>query len=222
MFRKSVLPALSAVVLLAAGCSGDGGSTDPQQPATLSSADIDVLAERVSFLGWATLNDGYVDAGLGASIDLIPARRDVAGTRQSLAPTPVNLSFTRTRQCPKGGSTTAVATVTGQNDAATRSVSTTTAAIKTDKDCAYQGKDVSTITINGDPNVALTAKVNIVNGVSSGPQVSTQKGAIRWSTNKGKSGTCEVDLTTTIVVATKTHTVAGTMCGKSVSTQTNY
>lgn len=209
MVRKSALLALCTAALFTAAC--DRGATEPQV-ATLNNNDVAVVADGLDDMAWAILDSGFMSFGFGFGFS-------VSGTESvhlSSAPVPINTTFTRTSQCPKGGTVTVTATIKGEMDAATRSMTTTTTATKTDNACAFQGKD-AVITVTGDPNLVLTSNRKIVNGTMSGPQTSTQKGGFKWSTSAGKSGTCQVDITSTIDPTAKTRTVTGTMCGKTVN-----
>lgn len=210
MRRNSLFLTLCAATLLTVGC--DRGATDPQA-ATLSRDDVDALADGFDSMGWSVLSGGFGSFGFGFSLSGVES----GGLRASTVPTPVNVSFTRTAQCPKGGSTTIAATVTGQADPATHSLTTTTTATKTDNACAFQGKDAATITVTGDPNVVITSSVKVVNGVPSGPQTSTQKGGFKWTSSNGKSGACKVDLSSTMDFTARTRTVTGTLCGQTVN-----
>nr|MDQ3388209.1 hypothetical protein [Gemmatimonadota bacterium] len=73
-----------------------------------------------------------------------------------------------------------------------------------------------TITTNGNPNVALKANHKMVNGALSGLQTQTQKGGFTFSTSDGRSGSCTIDITSTFDPATRTHTLKGTTCGRTV------
>ena len=104
-------------------------------------------------------------------------------------------------------------------DRATRSLNVETTGTRTDTDCAFRTKH-GEITLNGNPNIAFTGSLNIVNGVLSGPQTATHKGSFTWA-RTGGSGTCDVDLTSTYDPGTHTATVTGTFCGVDVNVTRN-
>lgn len=199
--RKFLLSGILAAAL--AAC--DESSVTPPDAGTLSRADAELLAQEFDALVGSVLG-----GGLGPHFS-------VAGSaRASAAPVPVNVTFSRTHACPKGGSVTVAGTTTGEGDRATRTLTTETNATKTQAACAFQARNGTVITTTGNPNLAIKDSRKIVNGQPSGPQTTTQKGAFNWSTSTGKSGSCTVDITSTLDPAAKTRTVKGTMCGRTV------
>jgi hypothetical protein len=70
--------------------------------------------------------------------------------------------------------------------------------------------------VDGNPNIAYTGNLNIVNGAFVGLQTQTHKGGFMWARTTG-SGTCEVDLTSSFDPATRTVTVSGHFCGHVVN-----
>jgi hypothetical protein len=203
MRRKSALAALAAAALLAAGC--DKNATAPA-PGALESADAVLLAEELDALTSAALS-----AGIGSAVlfSELPA---------NAAPIPVDRSFTSTRRCPGGGSVAMAGTTKGEVDRAARSLTLETLATRTESACAIPARRAggATLTVNGNPNVAIRASQKVVGGQPVGPQSITQKGAFTWSAGDGRSGSCTLDLTSTLDFATLTYSVKGTMCGQTV------
>lgn len=203
MRRKPVLAALAAAALLAAGC--DKNATAPTADA-LESADAALLAEELDALTGAALS-----AGIGSAVlfSEIPANG---------APLPVDRSFTSTRRCPGGGSVAMAGTTKGEVDMAARSLTLETSATRTESACAFPSRRAggATLTVDGNPNVAIRASHKLAGGQPAGPQTITQKGAFKWSASDGRSGSCTLDLTSTVDFATVTYSVKGTMCGQAV------
>ncbi len=203
MRRKSALAALAAVALLAAAC--DQNATAPAAGA-LESADAALLAEELDALTSAALS-----AGIGSAVlfSEMPA---------NAAPIPVDRSFTSTRRCPAGGSVTVAGTTRGELDRAARSLSLETLATRTESACAIPTRRArgATLTVTGNPNVAIKANQKVVGGQPVGPQTIVQKGAFTWSASDGRSGSCTVDLTSSVDFATRTYSVKGTLCGRTV------
>lgn len=202
MRRKSVLAALAAAALLA-GC--EKNATAPSASG-LESADASLLAEELDALTGAALS-----AGIGSVVlfSEMPA---------SAAPIPVDRSFTNTRRCPAGGSVTVAGTTRGELDRAARSLTLETLATRTESACAIPTRRAggATLTVTGNPSVAIKANQKVVNGQPVGPQTTAQKGAFTWSASDGRSGSCTVDLVSVVDFATLTYSVKGTLCGQTI------
>lgn len=202
MRSKSILAALAAAALLAA-C--DQNATAPSASG-LEPADAALLAEELDALTGMALS---TQIGSFLLFSAAPA---------NAAPLPVDRTFTSSRQCPAGGSVTVAGAVKGEMDRAARSLSLETAATRTEAACAIPARRAggATLTVNGNPNVAVRAATRVVNGEPSGPQTVTQKGAFNWSSSNGRSGSCTVDLTSTVDFTARTYSVKGTLCGQTV------
>ncbi len=206
MRRTLFLPLLAAAAVLAAGC--DQPATAPD--GTLDARESAALAAGLDEVAGAALGGGLAAFG---GFDLAPG-----GARPSAAPVPVNVPVERTQPCPKGGSVAVAGTLKGEVDLAARSAALETVATTTHAACAFPGKQGgATLTVTGSPNLALRATVKAVNGVPTGPQVATQKGAFTWSASDGRSGSCSVDVTSTFDPVAMKRTVAGTVCGVDVN-----
>src|SRR5215207_6278286 len=185
MTRKLLLPALAAVLALAA-C--DKGVTGPSS-SDLSAADIQALASETG-----DQDGAFLDGFGGPSFNRVAAGPQFATT--------VTTTFSRTRTCPQGGSVKLEGTATHTGDPATHSGSSTFAATRTESACAF-GRNGGTITITGNPNTQLTSSQSWANGVP-GVRTATKKGSFTWSRSDGKSGTCNVDVTATWTPSTHT------------------
>ncbi|HEU0013913.1 MAG TPA: hypothetical protein VFQ45_09530 [Longimicrobium sp.] len=157
---------------------------------------------------WEELSGAVLDGFGGPSLSLAPVEGAAAGTTTT--------TFTRTHTCPVSGNITVQGTATFVYDPATRDGSHTFAATRTDNACTINVRNGSgTISVTGNPNVALTSQQTWAAGVP-GVRTATQKGGFTWSRSTGASGTCAVDLTSTWTPQTRTHTVKGTFCGHEV------
>ncbi|HEX2600648.1 MAG TPA: hypothetical protein VHL32_00950 [Gemmatimonadaceae bacterium] len=203
MTRKPWLACSAALIFAVAACSDSTG------PNGISADDANELAADLDATSAFTVGD----IGLGAAFDIVTDGSGAAATVSS--PTTFDNNFSFTHQCPKGGEVALAGRVVGTGDRATRSLSVESTATRTDTDCAFQTKH-GQITLNGNPNIAFDGKLNIVNGVLSGPQTATHKGSFSWA-RTGASGTCDVDLTSTYDPDTHTATVTGTFCGIDVN-----
>ena len=94
-------------------------------------------------------------------------------------------------------------------------LSVTTTATRTDAACAFNSRG-GVLTINGNPNVALTNTINVVAGKPVGPQTQTHKGSVTW-TRGTKSGTCNIDVTSVFYPTAGTFSVTGTLCSRTLN-----
>jgi hypothetical protein len=203
MNGKLLLPLALAAALGSAAC--DGSSTGPGGDAALSASEANQMAGDFD-----EVSAGGID---GEFAPLFSASADGAG---ALAATTVDATFTRTVSCPRGGSVTVVGHTTGTMDRPARSASRQTDATRTEQGCAFAARNGTTLTLNGNPNVALHADQSVTGGVP-GKRTMTQKGAFTWARSTGQTGSCTVDLVSTHDPATRTATVRGTFCNRTVS-----
>ena len=204
MHRKTLALGTLALMLAAAGC-GDDAVTPPE--ATLSAAEANLLAAEFDALAGSVLGGAF-----GPYHSVAPS-----GAAYSSVPVPINVTFNRTVACPRGGTTTIAGTTTGTGDRETRTVATETSATKTQAACAHATREGTVITVTGNPNVAIRSTRRTVSGAPSGPQTTTQRGAFTYATSTGKSGSCTVDITATFTPETRTHTLTGTLCGRTIN-----
>lgn len=205
MIKQSYLVCSAGLILALAACDQSTGLSD-----SISQADANQLAadmDAVSTLGTS-------DVGLGPSFSI---GVDGSGSSASVSAVPIaiNNSFSVTKQCPKGGQVAIVGTTIGSGDRETHSLTLETNATRTDTNCAFETRH-GILTLNGNPNIAYKANLNIVNGAPSGLQTQTHKGSFTWA-RVGGSGTCDVDLTSSFDPETRTVTVTGSFCGHIVN-----
>jgi hypothetical protein len=204
MFKQSYLVCSAGLLLAIAACDSSTGLSGG-----ISQADANQLAADMDAV--STLGTG--DVGLGASFSV-----GVDGSAPSAsvsAPIAINNSFTATKQCPKGGQVAFAGSIVGTGDRATHSLTLETNATRTDANCAFETRD-GVLTLNGNPNLAYKANLNIVNAALVGLQTQTHKGSFTWA-RTGGSGSCDVDLTSSFDPATHTVTVSGSFCGHTVN-----
>ncbi|HEX2093608.1 MAG TPA: hypothetical protein VHG28_14475 [Longimicrobiaceae bacterium] len=202
---RNTLLTLAAAALVAAGCEK---SAVVPEDTTLSAGEAALLADEFDAMTYAVL---------GGALGLSPSF-SAGGTEApaAAAPVPIDVTFNRTHACPRGGSVTMSGTIKGEVDRAARSLTAETNATKTQASCAFPTRNGGTITVNGNPNIAIRSNQKIVGGAPSGPQTTTQKGGFTWKASDGRSGSCTVDITSTFDPAAKTRTVKGTICGRTV------
>ncbi len=201
--RKSLLLCTAGFVLAIAACTDSTGlsSVISQEDANQLAADMDNMATI-----------GTNDVGLGPSFSISVGEFGSASV--SVEPVTIDNQFSVTRQCPQGGSVLIAGRTTGTGDRTTHDLSLRTVATKTDVSCAFRTRH-GILTINGNPNIAYDGSLNIVGGQLSGLQTQTHIGSFTWARNAA-SGTCDVNLSSSFDPATRTATVTGTFCGRTV------
>jgi hypothetical protein len=200
MLRK---PLLSALMVTAALAACDAASPTGGGDAALTQDEALELASA-----WDAVGAGVMDGYGGPSQALAPG-----GPAQGAA----TIQFTSTRAAPAGG--TAVlqgsreVTRDGQGNG-----SVAFAATRTDAACAFPARrGEGTMTVTTTPTVQLTAQQAWSGGMP-GTRTSTQKGSFTWSRGaSGAGGSCTVDLTATWTPATRTYTLNGTFCDRTVT-----
>lgn len=204
MIRKTYLSCSVGLLLAVAACSSstDLATTISQSAATNLAASMDAGSSL-----------GAADFGLGTMVAIRAAGS--GATAAVTAPSAINNTFSVTKQCPLGGTVVIAGTIVGTGDQTTRSLTVAANATRTDAGCAFQTED-GVLTLNGNPNIAYTGNLNIVNGMLTGLQTQTHKGSFKWA-RPGGSGTCDVDLSSSYDPATHIATVTGTFCGKTIN-----
>lgn len=130
-------------------------------------------------------------------------------------------SFDVTRNCPVGGSSTMAGTLDLNLDSEEYTIEMTVEAEHTFAGCTFRRRGGEDLTIDGVLTVDAFRGIVLMGG-STGTQ--SHKGTLEWSRSDGSSGTCEIDLTTTLSVnrGEGTRTVTGFLCGREVSRETSW
>jgi len=205
MLRKPLLLCTAGFLVALAACQDSTGLSSleiTQDDANQLAADMDAMSAL-----------GTSDFGLGPSFSLNLGESGSASV--SVAPVTIDNQFSVTRQCPKGGQVVIAGRTTGTGDRATHDLELHTVATKTDVNCAFETRR-GILTLNGNPNIAFDGQMKMVAGQLSGLQTQTHKGSFTWARNDA-SGTCDVDLSSSFDPATRTATVTGTFCGRTVN-----
>ncbi|MBW3571915.1 MAG: hypothetical protein KY467_12495 [Gemmatimonadetes bacterium] len=200
-FPRFAFPAVAALALAACDGASPTGGAD---------ASMDRAQAQAAASAWDAVGAQVMDGFAGPSFS-------VSGGEAGPAHGTATMEFTRTRQCPMGGTATLQGTRVVQRDPATRSGSIQVTATRTDAACTMNARrGEGTLSITGAPSVALSASQTWTDG-QPGTRVTTQKGSFSWQRSTGQSGTCTVDLTATFTPATHTYTLNGTFCNHAVS-----
>jgi len=195
MIRLRIVAALVAAGALAA-CGRDAAGPSSQ----MRSDEAQTLA-----LGLAGSARAFNGSGM-ASGDVVAS--------SAAATAPFSISVDESLPCPKGGTLAVKATTTGQLGSRPFALSADMTGSVAPNACAWQVK-AGTLTVTGDPNVAVTAHVAVGAVPNPGVDTFSAKGALGWSTSDGRSGTCAIDYTATGDFGANTRTVRGTICGNS-------
>lgn len=172
--------------------------------------DVNEIAGDVDALSFLALADA--GASVFAPSFAISSSGDLTARDASA---PVSRAINVTRPCPAGGTIAIVGLATGTSDPVAHNMTLTTSVTRTESACAFNTQH-GVVTLNGNPNVALTNSINIVAGKPVGAQTQTHKGSFTWARGT-KTGTCNVDVTSTFDATAGTITVSGTMCGRTVN-----
>ena len=195
---RTRLAALAVAAFALVACGRDATAPASQ----LRSDEAQTLA-----LSMAASGDAY--AGAYAMPDLV-----------ALAPAATvpfgPIAYTTEHPCPRGGTIVPDISVSGQLDMQARSMTVDISGTETPKACAYPVRG-NTITVTGNPDMAVTAHMAAANGVPTGAQTFTQKGAFTWTASDGRSGSCALDISSSTDFAKNLRTVTGTFCGRSFS-----
>lgn len=194
---------LAAVVGLAALAACDGASPTGGT-AALTQAEAQELASA-----WDDIGAGVMDGYGGPSASVLPG--DAPSTETT------TFQFSSTRACPAGGTAALQGSRVVTRDGA-GSGSVRFEATRTDAACAFPARHgEGTLTVTTTPNVRLTSE-QTWSGGQPGTRTSTHEGSFDWTRSvNGASGSCTVDLTATWTPATRTYTLNGTFCNRTVS-----
>ncbi len=189
-----LIGAMTLVLTVAGGCEDSAGPSSD-----LDVEEVTLLALETDGLTGLMVDDLMVGLGI---IGLDPSG---VGPRQGSGP------FTRTRDCPAGGTITVSGTV--ERTANEGVVEWNVEGNGTWANCARTRREL-TLTINGQFEFESHRKH--VNGAPEGPQTSSKSGSYTWTRSDGKSGTCEFSVTSTRDPEAGTRTVKGTVCGREI------
>lgn len=196
-------PLLTAALLAAALAACDGSPTGDSS-AALTNAEAELVAGD-----WDEISAAVMDGFDGPVASLAPTGAPARAT--------ITTEFTRTRQCPAGGTATVQGTRTVTHDPQTGSGSAQLTATRTDDACTFnvrRGRG-GTLTVTTTPSVQITSQ-QAWSGGQLGVRTVTQQGSFDWSRSAGGSGSCTVDLVATWTPATRTYTLDGTFCNRTV------
>jgi len=200
MYRKTLVPLLAALAL--AACEDTAGPESGLSPAEVSA-----------------LSEAMIDADYAVTGEVAAA--DAESDAVAFEPITATTTFTATRTCPAGGQVVREGTHIRVWDRATHTGYSDLSMTKTHQDCARIVGDV-TLTVNGDPNIAVEAHHEWAEGQRHGLQTLDIEGALTWSTDDGREGACTIHLSASFDPDTRTRTVSGTFCDRAIERTTTW
>ncbi len=190
---------LAAALVAVAACAPD--ATEPARPLTL--AEVRTLALHIDESSSGVVGTQASQTGLSLPLD--------AGVLQNASRQRTD-NFSVSRTCAAGG----MMTLTGQRTvtADRETLTLDLAATKSYADCPVETRQNVVISRTGA--IGVRAHRSLVGGAPSGLQTQSHQGSFAWTASDGRQGTCTVDLRAEFNPATRTHTVKGTLCGRTI------
>lgn len=190
------VPAL--VLLSACGDDGEEG-TAPETPTAVTTQQSTAIANQI------------VSAVLRAFTSIPGANAAPSGA--ALHAIPVNLAIDSTVACTDAGQIRVAGNVSGQlDDSFSGTLNLSATASLTNCTVSTEG---TRIVVNG--SLAVAGQVTVVNGQPADQQTVTVGGTIQFDATPGGSGSCQIQLTMTVNIGTRTGTATGTVCGNQVT-----
>jgi hypothetical protein len=202
MLRKpTFLPLTLAALALAAGC--DHGSKTP-----LGGGETEVTAYEMAEV--ALESDEWTEQAVSAELDAIGSA-PISGGGSGVVTQDV--TFSRTRPCPAGGTFGLDGTIHRTFNLATREMEAESAGNRTRSDCALHRGEF-TITVNG--TAEWDAFRRRLAGEPDGLQTSHYSGAFAAVRSDGAARSCAFEVTIVRDPASHTRTLDGTICGTEI------
>lgn len=130
-------------------------------------------------------------------------------------------TLTVIRPCPEGGQVMFEGALGGARYPEEDRTVVEISASKTPAACVITVGDEQ-FTIDGDPSLDVTARIERVGGELSGEQNIEIAGGFTWSTDSDRAGECDVDLTLVFDAEAQSRSVSGTFCGTSIELTTGW
>ena len=208
------LTVIAALVSIFCGGCG-GGSSDStsggSKSSSLSQAQAQAVTEQISEAVAQALQSAFSSSAAAPSLAAVvrDARLDEAsGCTPTATGETCDWPISYDGACPQGGTLAVAGDIDGTlNSAGSGSVSSQLTI--TPANCA-----VSSLVINGDPNIDVGLSMSFANSAPLFPITLTETGGISYGPNP--SGSCTFNVTYAITSQTSC-TITGTACGQSVS-----
>ncbi|MFW6331477.1 MAG: hypothetical protein ACOC3J_07115 [Gemmatimonadota bacterium] len=179
-----------------------------------------LTADEMTGLSDAMIAEAYAITGDYAAQAMTAA--DPEGAASGIvADVTATTDFTITRTCPAGGEIVVEGTRVRVRDPETRSGSMDLDMTKTHDACARQVRR-ATVTLTGQPHIAVVAHHGWEDGVLAGLQTLSLDGGFAWTSDDDRSGECVVDLDVQFDPDARTRTVSGTFCNRTIDATTTW
>ena len=120
-----------------------------------------------------------------------------------------------THRCPRGGELQQTWKASGSFDLQAGSYDLDIEGVQKHVGCAYPHEGI-TITIDGNPDIELSAHASGRNHQPSGSHTLEINGSFKWTASDGRSGTCPITFEAVTNWAAKKRTVDGDICGHTI------
>ena len=158
--------------------------------------------------------DAVADLAYGSGEGAVPVAQS-AGLKSPGDVRVDGQDFSGAFACSMGGTVEVNGSVDAQLDLVRLTASIEVVATKVHRDCALDSGE-AVLTLNGDPGLTIRSTLSKAAGTPIGFQSVALAGAVRWSTDDGRGGHCEVDLHTVLDPGPRTRTTTGSLCGQNV------
>jgi hypothetical protein len=192
---------LATVGIVLAGCDKDPMESTGDR---LTRAEAIAIAQSVS-------QAGSSETG---GVNLSPRN----GISTASAPQTITLELNNSHPCPTSGRIQIAFDASVTFDPQAGSLDADVEGSLKPESCAFV-KDGVTLTLTGDPDLSYEAHAAAANFQPVGSWSSEASGAVNWTASDGRSGRCVVDISDVTDFTAKKRTVAGEVCGHSVSSE---
>lgn len=209
--RAGSLAAAVAVALLAGAC--DDAPTESVADRELGEGETIELALLLADQSDDALAEETSDAQASLTA---PATESSGADADPLATVLTDeISFTRVRDCPRGGELTVEGQAVRRLDRENATVTLDFEARKVHSECGVRLRGRNVV-LNGDPHIDVTAHRMRVDRRPSGLQTTALEGTVAYEVVGGDSGRCEIDLEIELDPDARTKSVEGTLCGREI------
>lgn len=193
-------------LLLVAACSDGEGPTGPGGSGELSAAEVEAISDFMVGQAFDSWNPESIGGG--------SAQAEGEAALQSGVPVAIDYAASAQADCPLGGTVAATVSVQGTLDDETLAGDLDLEVVTNATDCGIVA-DGTDFTIDTNPDLTLTGDFSFVDGQLVGESTFTYAGAILWSSEDGRSGSCTYDVVVTLS-SSSAAVASGTACGTSL------
>lgn len=190
-------------LLFFAACSDSGNPAGPGGGDQVSASEAAAISDFLLGEAITGLDFGAIAGGGGGGAAL-----------RSGTPITIDYAASAEAPCPEGGLVGATVAISGTIDDQTLEGDLDLEVVTTAADCGIVA-DGTGFTLDTNPDLTLTGGFSFADGELVGESSFTYAGAILWSSEDGRSGSCTYDVVVTMS-ASSTAVASGTVCGTSL------